>query len=446
MTRDFHKHMMPKLRRTVVMLGLGRIQLGLIGPAFRSLGYDLVGVNLGSGEIVESLRRHGYYMVVTDPPAAGEIVEVSEVYRFDKTSPNDEGSMSSLIACAQASIINVGTGTTEAAIEATAHFLLEVVRYRRSNAIVEPLFITCSDSPVGLRFAIDLIRCKMQSGSYGLTDQERIAIWNDVSSHVFFCHTLADRICSLRIVPPDDRPVKIISEAYGELAVTRAFLGARPLEPETRFSNGGLFVTDNLEHMRMRKVFTLSMAHSIAAYLGWFAPKRPKTISEALELPEVRSYTEAALEDVASALAVVSGRSLPSWNEYASKVLARISSTKLRDPIPRVAHDVPRKLMRDDRLIGPLLLVLRVSWKVSEPIMTGILYALLYAHETCRGEVSFEDDVTTRRLGEQLRHHGVRFVLTTVCGLDINDATEEGIVDLLEERFMGVLGTDGAPS
>jgi mannitol-1-phosphate 5-dehydrogenase len=430
--------------RRLVMVGLGRLQLGLIGPVFSSLGYELVGVNLGSDSVVKRLRHHEYYRVIDHPPYGGTDVEVRAVHHYDcnRHTEEEDGSLAAVAEAAEAQIINTALGLSSAAVESAASFLLAVERYRRAHAIIDPLYITCSDNPIGSRFGIEFIQNRLQALSYQLEDEERIALWNDMAAHVRFLPCLADRICSARIVDEDNvmKPVHILAERYGELALGRSFLCVQPLTSKETQALGEIRIWDNLEVARQRKLYTLSMAHGIAAYIGAFDEKRPQTISQALRSRNVLAHVERALEEVATALAVQTGESETDWFEYASVALRRISNESLDDPISRVARDVGRKLSRADRLVGPLLLSLRVNFRPSESLQNAILHALLYAFAYGKQISEYEDDPETVEVGNQLRRNGARSVLKTVCGLAMSDPAELEIIDKIANKFERVVG------
>ena len=105
----------------------------------------------------------------------------------------------------------------------------------------------------------------------------------------------------------------------------------------------------------------------------------------------------------------------------------------------RVAREVPRKLGRDDRLLGPLLLVLRTSFNLSVPLVAGVVYALVYAYVLASHDANEEPDPSSFSMAAELRAHGVRSVLRDVCALDLDDETESYVADVIQREFQSLI-------
>ncbi len=430
------------VKPTLIMLGLGRLQLGLIGPVFFNMGYHLVGVNLKSKEVTERLRLHNYYRVIDNPPYGGVDVEVVEVHHYEPTNQSEHASEPAIEASAKAQIINCAFGVSTAALKNAACFLLQVEQFRRSLGITKKLFITCSDNPVGTTFAVELLKNALLAETYQLANSERIAIWNDVAANVCFVPSLADRICSQRTIPPEEiKPVSILTESYKELDYAMPFLNIKPLASKQTKYLGEAKLWINLELARQRKVYTLNMAHAVAAYIGAFDKSNPYTIADALKSDVVRSHVEQALEEVAKAFTEQNYGLKEDWFEYAGQVLERISNEHLDDPISRVARDVPRKLKRTDRLVGSLLFVLRTRFKIVDSLLVAILHALLYAYSYDGTSNNFEKDESTQDLKAKILENGVAWALVNVCGFDSTDPAEKEIADRLTGEFEVLITT-----
>lgn len=428
------------LRQRIVLLGLGRLQLGLIGPTFADLGFELAGVSLRDPAVARRVADHRYYRVITDPPYGGQDVEVVSAHHFDLSDPSSTESQAAIAAAAEARIINCGLGVSPQSLAAASEFLLAVERYRRTSAIIDTLFITSSDNPVGRTFAVDLVQSKLQAATFALEEDERVALWNDMAYHVKFLPTLADRVCSTLQVPADPkRPASVIAEEFGELSFNRSLLGLQRLASRDSERLGAIRLWDDLEVARQRKLYTLSMAHAVTAYVGSFDSGPRTYVADALQSSVVRSHVERALEDVTSALVAKSGGAESEWFDYARTVLRRIGDERLQDPLMRVAREVPRKLGRDDRLLGPLLLVLRTSFNLSVPLVAGVVYALVYAYVLASHDANEEPDPSSFSMAAELRAHGVRSVLRDVCALDLDDETESYVADVIQREFQSLI-------
>ena len=154
-----------------------------------------------------------------------------------------------------------------------------------------------------------------------------------------------------------------------------------------------------------------------------------------MESKRVRSYVERALEEVTAALVTYTNGAESEWFAYSASALKRISNSALADPIGRVASDVPRKIRRSDRLVGPLLLVLRTSFHLSAALTTSLVHALYYARLYDSAFEDYENDLETKNLSQQLEKKGVRFVLKDVCGLMDSDPTESMVISRIEREY-----------
>jgi mannitol-1-phosphate 5-dehydrogenase len=103
--------------------------------------------------------------------------------------------------------------------------------------------------------------------------------------------------------------------------------------------------------------------------------------------------------------------------EHIEELLRRFGNRALGDTIHRVGRDIPRKLARDDRLVGAILMDL--AHGVERPIVT--------AHGAAAG-MRFRATDEAGRLGdadlafaEDDLPQGLDHVLTAVCGLDPAD-------------------------
>lgn len=341
--------------KKIALIGIGRLQLGLVAPLFSQLGYEIILISFHKTDIFNRLNDLRYYLVIDNPPDEGYKVTINEILFYDFAKGSNEDILAKVSLC---QIVNCALGLNENAINAAARFLLDLEIYRRENAIIETLFISSSDNPIGNKFGIELIHKKFQSLTFEMPDYKRVAIWNDVSHHVVFVQTIADRICSQRILGLNkNSPLEIITEKYGELIFDKSFLNIRPLLSKGTKSIGAIKIWDDPETARQKKLYTLSMAHAMTAYLGCFHESSPNTIYQALQIKEIRRMIENSLENVSKALANSEGSSTHEWFQISGEAFNRISNAKIDDTIHRVARDVPRKLNRNDRLIGPLLLI-----------------------------------------------------------------------------------------
>jgi mannitol-1-phosphate 5-dehydrogenase len=150
-------------------------------------------------------------------------------------------------------------------------------------------------------------------------------------------------------------PLWVFAEAYNELIVDgRGFLNPLPMAP-------GLKPVDDIRAWVERKLYIHNLGHAAAAYLGYAARPEACLLADALAAPGVLEGARAAMTQSAAALA----RAFPAafspsdLAEHIEDLLARFANRALGDTVYRVGSDLSRKLAREDRIAGPMLLCAR---------------------------------------------------------------------------------------
>ena len=135
---------------------------------------------------------------------------------------------------------------------------------------------------------------------------------------------------------------------------------------------------------------------------------------QAVEHPEVRRTAKAAMWESARALM----RRYPGefteedQEAHIEDLLTRFANRALGDTIFRVGRDLPRKLSREDRLVGALLLDAEEG--VPAPATTLALAAGFFFRAIDEHGQPFPADA---RFAEELQIHGLDWALTHTCGL-----------------------------
>ena len=139
---------------------------------------------------------------------------------------------------------------------------------------------------------------------------------------------------------------------------------------------------------------------------------------EAVEHPAVGAATRAGMWEAARALIAQYPDEFNEDNQAAhiDDLLSRFANKALGDTIYRVGRDVPRKLSRDDRVIGPLLLEIRHGMCHEMTALCAAAGMRFLARDetgdTYAPDQEFADGIYVK---------GAAHVLTTVCGKAVND-------------------------
>lgn len=147
-------------------------------------------------------------------------------------------------------------------------------------------------------------------------------------------------------------PLQLFAEPYDSLILDgKGFAGAPP-------PLHGLKLVDDIAAYVDRKLFIHNMGHAASAYLGYREDPAITFVWQALELPGVASRVRAAMNESAAALSATYPAALSTRDlaDHIDDLLSRFANRALGDTVHRVGRDLPRKLAREDRLIGACLL------------------------------------------------------------------------------------------
>ena len=113
--------------------------------------------------------------------------------------------------------------------------------------------------------------------------------------------------------------------------------------------------------------------------------------------------------------------------EHINDLIGRFGNKALGDTIYRVGRDIPRKLSRNDRLIGALLLDAKHG--ISAPCTTlGTAAAIMFRGRDEKGELYEKDRIFAE---EALR--GIDYILKEICDLD--PVGERVLIDDIKEAY-----------
>lgn len=421
-------------KQKAVLVGMGRLQMGLIGPEFHALGYDLCLVNLGNQDVVrrtEALKR--YNVAYHDRNKVFTEVPVTSCFHFDFNEPESVRE-SILQEIVEAKVVNFALGQSDAATKLAAEFLLELTQFRRKQAIVDHLFVCCSDNPDGAVFGVDKIQDRYIRCITRLDERSQDQIRNDIRFHVSFVQTLADRICTHRILPEEkSRAVVVQAERYGSIVFHSSFEMIEPLlfvVPE----GVNVRICRNIELERKKKYFTISLAHSMCAYLG--LSKGYEFIHEAIEDVEIEADVREVLNSVVECFSKRYGAEKLELKKQALDVFERLHEVSSQDKLWRVGRDVRRKIQLGDRLLGAASLILKMEYRVPKPLITTIVQALEIAF--CSRVELLDDE--TKSFRESVFNSSNR-VLSLQKKMHLS--LENGVdLDLWNNLFEGISGNE----
>jgi mannitol-1-phosphate 5-dehydrogenase len=195
----------------------------------------------------------------------------------------------------------------------------------------------------------------------------------------------------------------------------------------------GLDPKQNMVAYVDRKAFIHNLGHAACAYLEFLVDPSARYIWQATESPAVRKAAKMAMWE--------SGKSLihrypdefseANQEEHIEDLLTRFGNRALGDTIYRVGRDLPRKLSREDRLVGALLMDSAAG--VPAPATTlALAAAFFFEAKDERGE-PFPAD---RDFLQMLAENGFHSIVTHVCGLKDSVPSEARIIAAARADYM----------
>jgi len=203
-------------------------------------------------------------------------------------------------------------------------------------------------------------------------------------------------------------PLTVYAEAYNTLILDRnGFINPAPAVP-------GLSPKENMKAWVDRKSFVHNLGHAALAYFARRARPGMVFTCEAVEDPDLRAWTRAAMLEAGGLLLSMYPREFTTkdMEEHIEDLLGRFGNRSLHDTLHRVGRDLSRKLSKEDRLSAPLLLCqprgLPFAW-----ILTALVCGLSFDAPDEAGCVLPAD----AELLACVRRDGSKPVLRDLCGL-----------------------------
>jgi mannitol-1-phosphate 5-dehydrogenase len=390
----------------LVVFGAGNIGRSFVGQLFARSGCDVVFVDVNQA-LVDALNRERRYRVEIKD-AQPETIWVEGVSAIHGADVED---VARAVADADVLATAVGQGALPHIYPAIAAGL--ELRRRQGRGPVD--IIICEN----LRSAADAFRRGLR---------QRLPSDFPLSQYVGLVETSIGKMAP--IMPEAalrEDPLVLYAEAYNTLILdAKAFKNPVPAVP-------GLDPRQNMAAYVDRKAFIHNLGHAACAYLEFLADPEARHIWQAVENPNVRSAAKVAMWESGRALI----RRYPgefderNQEEHIEDLLSRFGNRALGDTIYRVGRDLPRKVSREDRLVGSLLM--DSAQGVPAPATTlALAAAFLFEAKDENGERFPADREFLRSLAE----NGFHAIITHVCGLRDSAPEEARIIAAARANYI----------
>lgn len=385
-----------------VQIGAGNIGRSFIGQLFARAGFEVVFIDIDPVLVSELNRRRRYRVEIKDEPP--QTIWVENVRAVDG---RDLASCAAELATCRLCGTAVGAKAVPHILPTIAAGLRE--RLRLGNP---PLDIIIAEN---MRGAAEVFK-------QGL--REHLPHDFPLDDMVGLVETSIGKM--VPIMPEDVRrrdPLLIYAEAYNTLICDA--LGFKNPVPDVP----GLDAKQNMKAYVDRKLFVHNLGHACCAYFAHLEAPELVYVWQAVEHAAVGEATRRGMWESGRALisAYPDEFCAEDMGEHIDDLLRRFANRALGDTIYRVGRDVPRKLGRDERIIGALLM--DVTHGVDAPVVTAhTAAAAMHFRATDEGGQMYPAD---ERFATEVMPRGLEYVLQHVCGLDPSAGADRAVWELV---------------
>lgn len=395
-----------KIKKKMVQFGAGNIGRSFIGQLFSRSGYEVVFVDINK-ELVEELnKKRAYKLVIKRNELPDEIILIENVRAIDG---GDKEAVVQKIVDTDIIATAVGKYALPKIVPVIAQGLQ--LRYKKRGK--NPLDIIIAEN---LRNVAGYLRKELKSHLPREYPFEELVglIESSIGKMV-------------PLMKEEDKKkdlLWIFAEPYNTLIVDKKGF-KNPLPPIR-----DLRAVENIKAYVDRKLFIHNLGHSASAYLGYQYDSEITFIYEALEVPVIYKDVRECMKQSAVALnkAYPNDLALPDLLNHIDDLLFRFQNKSLRDTIFRVGRDLYRKLGKNERLIGPMLLAQRHGVPYNK--IKRVFYAALdFKAKDEKGEMYPSDKIFFQR--EYTK--GLKHILRSVGHLSNHQDEEAKVVEQIEK-------------
>ena len=393
----------------IVQFGAGNIGRSFIGERFADAGFEVVFSEVDP-VIVEALNEKRSYRVMIKREDKGD-----EELIVDGVRAVDANNMDAVVDEIEDADY-AATAVGMAVLPRLAPVIAAGIR-RRAESGKGPLDIILAEN---VRNCAALLRSELNAC---LAD-ETPEIKKYLAESIGLVETSIGKM--VPIMTEEDRrvdPLWIFAEPYNTLIVDETAFKSQL--PPIR----NLKPVSSIKAYVDRKLFIHNLGHAAVSYLGYLENSDSIFLYEALADESLAESVRSVMLQSAVALHATYQKELPMAElvEHIDDLLFRFANTSLKDTIFRVGRDLPRKLGRDDRVIGPALLAANTGSPADT--LYGVAAAAMQFRATDEHGDLFRSDIEFVRHLEQ----GAEHVLEAVCELDPTNPADaivyRGILD-----------------
>ena len=390
----------------MVQFGAGNIGRSFIGQLFSRSGYEVVFIDINKELVKELNKKRTYKLVIKRNELPDEIILIENIRAingYDKEAVIREIVDTDILA----------TAVGKDALPQIVPVIAQGLQLRDEKRGKNPLDIIIAEN---FRNVADYLRKELKS---------LLPLEYPFDELVGLIESSIGKMVPL--MKEEDKKkdlLWIFAEPYNTLIVDKK--GFKTPLPHIR----DLRAVENIKAYVDRKLFIHNLGHSAAAYLGYQYDSKMTFIYEALEVPEIYKIVREGMKQSAVALneAYPKDLALPDLQNHIDDLLFRFQNKSLRDTIFRVGRDLYRKLDKNERLVGSMLLAQRQNAPYHK-IKRAFYAALDFKAKDQEGEMYPLDKIFFQR--EYPR--GLKHILKSVCHLSSHQDEEAKVREEIEK-------------
>lgn len=389
-----------------VQFGAGNIGRSFIGQVFSRSGYEVVFVDIVDTIVQAMNERHEYRVVIKKNEGPDEIITVKNVRAVNA---NDHEAVATEIAEAEYIATSVGKNALTFILPVIAQGLLK----RRERHGMRPLDIIIAEN---IHDGAAFMKAELKKSLPGDYPIDTLVGLVETS--------IGKMVPIMRREDIEKDPLWIFAESYNTLILDKK--GFKNELPESPF----IQPVENIKAYVDRKLFIHNLGHASAAYFGFVQDPSLTFIWQTLEHPAVAGAVRKAMDQSAAALAKEYPNDLSPSDlaDHIADLLYRFRNKALGDTVYRVGKDLYRKLAKDDRLVGAMLLCVKHGLpcdRIADAVIAGTKFRAVDEN----GRL-FKPDAD---FVAQEYAAGLETILTSVCKLDPKNPAEAVVMEELRK-------------
>lgn len=396
------------MTKKLVLFGAGNIGRSFIGQLFSRAGYEVVFIDVNDALIKALNERREYRVIIkrNDRPDETLLIQHARgVHGKNLDEASQEIASASILATA------VGKG----ALPYILPTLAEGLKRRRQEYGDLPVDMIMAEN---YRHISEYVRENLRQ--YLPPEYPLESLLGLVET------SIGKMVPIMKDEDVQRDPLWVFAEAYNELILDRyGFKNPIPDVP-------GMAPKENIQAYVDRKLFIHNLGHAATAYFGYQQNPAFEYIYEPLAIPTLFEKVRATMLQSAVALnkAYPADLTMPDLNAHIDDLLERFRNRALGDTIFRVGRDLPRKLEKNDRLVGAMLLAIRQNCPC-DLIAEAVVAACSFRAADEHGRLFPADDAfATRDFQAGLEH-----ILANVCHLSTVIPEEAAVMAAIHSAF-----------